>query len=141
MAEVLDQRARQRQALIDLARTYVAALSQRLPVVAAAVVGSVARGDFNVWSDIDVVVVAKSLPLRAPDRTSALAEDAPPGVQPVGFTPEEFARSRGLRNPLTLGVLKEGVILRGAEFFRAAAAPRGPTLGLPRQGGSPATEA
>lgn len=124
VAEVLDQRARQREALIDLARTYIATLSRRLRVVAAAVVGSVARGDFNVWSDIDVVVVVEGLPSRTPDRTALLTERAPTGVQPVGFTPEEFERSSARRNPLALGVLEEGVILRGAEFFRTAATAR-----------------
>jgi len=93
VAEVLAQRERQREQLLGLARAYVQQLAVRVPVVAAAVVGSVARGDFNVWSDVDVVVVAEGLPARAPDRAAVLAADALPGVQPVGFTPEEFRRA------------------------------------------------
>jgi len=42
---------------MGLAREFVERASHRMPIVAAAVVGSVARGDFNVWSDIDVIVI------------------------------------------------------------------------------------
>ncbi len=100
MAEALDQRRRERERLLGLAREYVERLYRRLPLVAAAVVGSVARGDFNLWSDVDVVVVADGLPARAPDRGSVLVADAPGGVQPIGFTPQEFERAWMKRNPL-----------------------------------------
>jgi predicted nucleotidyltransferase len=52
-------------------------LARRRPLVASAVVASVARGDFNVWSDVDVVVVAEGLPERAPERGAVLGEDVP----------------------------------------------------------------
>ena len=35
-----------------------------LPIEVATVIGSVARGDFNVWSDVDVLVVSEALPSR-----------------------------------------------------------------------------
>jgi len=85
------------------------------------VVGSVARGDFNVWSDVDVVVVSEGLPARAPDRAAVLAADAPPGVQPVGFTPDEFRRAWERRNPLARSVAGEGVVLLGEAFFAEVA--------------------
>jgi predicted nucleotidyltransferase len=78
--------------------------------------GSVARGDFNVWSDVDVVVVAEDLPARAPERSSILAEDAPAGVQPVGFTPGEFRDAVRRSNPLAVDAA-HGMILRGEELF------------------------
>jgi uncharacterized protein len=88
VAEALGQPRRERERLLGLAREYVERLSRRLPLVAAAVVGSVARGDFNVWSDVDVLVVAEGLPERTPDRGSLLVADAPGGVQPVGSPPK-----------------------------------------------------
>jgi len=121
VAEVLAQRERQREQLLGLARAYLQQLAARVPVVAAAVVGSVARGDFNVWSDVDVVVVAEGLPARAPDRAAVLTADAPSGVQPVGFTPEEFRRAWEWQNPLARSVAGEGVILLGEAFFAEVA--------------------
>jgi uncharacterized protein len=113
MHEVVVRRQAERESLIALAGEYVAALAARVPVRAAYAAGSVARGDFNVWSDIDVVVVADTLPDRVPDRTALLTSEAPPRIQPIGFTPEEFERARRKRNPLVLEALALGVRLDG----------------------------
>lgn len=123
MADVLSERRRERERLIELARAYVERLRGGVPVAAAAIVGSVARGDFNVWSDVDVVVVAERLPARSPERGGLLLEDAPAGVQPVGFTPEEFEAAWRARNPFVREAVELGVVLAGEEFF-ARYAPR-----------------
>jgi len=122
MAEALAERARERERLIELARTYVARLSRRRPLLAAAVVGSVARGDFNLWSDVDVVVVADDLPERAPERGRLLVEDAPGGVQPVGFTPAELAEAVRRGNPLAREAVTSRVVLLGGELLGRIAA-------------------
>ncbi len=111
MADPLAARRAERERLLGLAREYVRCLSARLPVRAAFVVGSVARGDFNVWSDVDVLVVAEGLPERAPERTALLLEQAPAGVQPVGFTPAELEQARRRRNPLVLEADERGIPL------------------------------
>ncbi|MCS7234899.1 MAG: nucleotidyltransferase domain-containing protein [Armatimonadota bacterium] len=121
MADVVVRRHQDREELLALARSYVGRLKARLSVVAAAVVGSVARGDFNVWSDVDVVVVAEELPERAPERAALLLADAPGRVQPVGFTPGEFRRAWRRGNPLARAVATEGVVLLGEGFFAEAA--------------------
>jgi predicted nucleotidyltransferase len=118
MAEIVERRRREQAELIELARGYVAKLANRLPVVAAAVVGSVARGDFNVWSDVDVLVVADGLPARAPDRSALLLADAPPRVQPVGFTREELAQAAQRRNPMVREAVERGVPLLGESELR-----------------------
>lgn len=118
MADPLAARREERDRLVELARSYAESLRERLALVGAAVVGSVARGDFNVWSDVDVVVVADGLPARAPDRAGALLEGAPGGVQPVGFTPDEFDAAWSAGNPLSREAVTIGVVLAGEEFFR-----------------------
>jgi predicted nucleotidyltransferase len=123
VTELLAERARERERLLELARDYVRRLAERQPLLAAAVVGSVARGDFNVWSDVDVVVAAESLPARAPDRSLLLAADAPGGVQAIGFTPQELAEARRRGNPLAEEALTSGAVLVGAERLRRIAAP------------------
>lgn len=95
-------------------------VAARLPsLIAAVVVGSVARGDFNRWSDLDVLVVADSLPARWLDRCDALGP-LPPGLQPIAWTPEELAERRRRRDPIaveadTLGVTVWGRLPVGAE--------------------------
>lgn len=113
-ADVIARRRAERQALIGLAREHVRRLSGRVPIVAAYVAGSVARGDFNAWSDVDLVIVANDLPVRVPDRTAVVMAAAPPRVPVVGFTPEEFERARARGNPLVVEALERGVALRGA---------------------------
>lgn len=121
MTEALAERARERERLLELARRYVDRLARRQSLLAAVVVGSVARGDFNVWSDVDVVVVAEHLPERAPDRAMLLVEDAPGGVQAVGFTPGEFAAALRRGNPLAREAVTDGVVLRGPELLQRIA--------------------
>lgn len=111
MHEAVARRVREREELISRAGVYAEALAER--VQPQAVVGSVARGDFNVWSDIDVVVVAPELPERAPDRGMVLIADAPAGVQPVGFTREEFAAALAKGNPLVREAVEVGVVVAG----------------------------
>lgn len=122
MTEALAERARERERLLGLARDYVERLAARHPVLAAAVVGSVARGDFNVWSDVDVVVVVQHLPERAPDRAMLLVEGAPGGVQAVGYTPDELAAALRRHNPLAEETVTTGVVLVGGEVLRRIAA-------------------
>lgn len=130
MADVLAERRKDRDRMRSLAAEYVERLARRRPIRAAALVGSVARGDFNLWSDIDVVVIAEALPERLPDRALALVMDAPAGVQPIGFTPTEFERAYRRRDPLAREAVELGQTLRGEPFFSrfrvGSAAPTSP---------------
>lgn len=109
MNELLARRRSERDQLIALARAYAERLAGRIELTRAVVAGSVARGDFNVWSDIDVVVVAPELPRRAPDRIGLLLEGAPPRLQPVGYTPEEWDRELARGNRLVAEADELGV--------------------------------
>lgn len=59
-------------ASLDRARHFAELLPPSLGVCGVVVFGSVARTDFNLWSDIDVPVVAEQLPTRTIDRYAAL---------------------------------------------------------------------
>lgn len=106
----IERRLREQQDMIDTARAYVEHLRSRLAVERAWVAGSVARGDFNVWSDIDVVLVAADLP-EDPLRRLDLFGDRPPKVEIVSFTPDEIETARRKNNPLVLEALERGVPL------------------------------
>lgn len=108
-SDALARRRRERAALLDDARTFASELDPGLGVHAVVVVGSVARGDFNLWSDIDVVIVADRLPARLLDRLAAVGQR--PRVQPIPWTPEEWARQRARGNPIVTESLEHGVWL------------------------------
>jgi predicted nucleotidyltransferase len=114
VSEVLARRRRERERLIGLARDWAAALPERLQVRAAVVFGSVARGDFNKWSDIDVLVVAEGLPAGAQERLELLMEGSPPGLEPIGWTPAELAERRRRGDPIAIEATSQGVVVAGS---------------------------
>jgi predicted nucleotidyltransferase len=109
--KAVEERYAERERLIQLAREHVRRLAERVPIRQAAVVGSVARGDFNVWSDVDVVVVADGLPERLLERLDLLMEGRPPGIEPIGFTAAELEEARRRRNPLVVELDSIGIPL------------------------------
>lgn len=122
MPDILAARREEWARLRSRARDYLTRLSRRMPVRAAALVGSAARGDFNLWSDIDVVVVSDDLPADPLERPLALSTVAPPGVQPIGFTEQEFRGAYLRGNPFAREAVTGGVILCGEDFFRGVRA-------------------
>lgn len=110
MTSPIEARRLERENLIEVARSYAASLDKRMDVVAAYVVGSVARGDFNVWSDVDLVVISRDLQERLLDRLMQFA-DAPPRIQVAAFTPGEFDQAVRRRNPLATEALEVGIVL------------------------------
>jgi Nucleotidyltransferase domain. len=80
--EVLRRRKAQQEERIATARTYAERLRQRLGALTAWLYGSVAQGTFKDWSDIDVFIVAETLPSHPLQRNDLLYQDAPIGVEP-----------------------------------------------------------
>lgn len=108
MRDALERRRAERVARLATATQYVRALSQRVELLDAVVIGSTARGDFNLWSDIDVLVIAEDFPARAPDRALLLAQDVRGGVQAIGFTPDELGAALSKGNPMAREALASG---------------------------------
>lgn len=87
---VIARRRSERDALVAVARQWARRAAPVLHASAFVVVGSVARGDFNKWSDIDVLVIAPELPGGLHDRLALLAPTRrPPGVEAILWTPAE----------------------------------------------------
>lgn len=108
---ILDRRRRERDGLLERALAFAEGLDPALGVRAAVVFGSVARGDFNVWSDIDLLVVADELPERPQDRAAAMG--AAPRVSVVAWTPAELRRQSEAANPIAREALASGVLVLG----------------------------
>ncbi|HIE48376.1 TPA: hypothetical protein EYP84_05760 [Candidatus Bipolaricaulota bacterium] len=138
----LDPTARRarREALLALASRFVAEAGKRLGPVTGWVYGSVARGDFNLWSDVDVIVVAKALPQRPQDRFGLLLELSPAGVEPKGYTEAEFRELLSKLDPQLLEALNTRELLAdelGLEQELARALDRRRRGGRPVAGEGP----
>lgn len=124
---VIARRRAERDALLRTARAYVAELAERLRIRAAIVFGSVARGDFNQWSDVDVLVIAEELPAGVLARLNVLGP-RPAGVQPIAWTPDEWQMQHARRNPIAIEAVSKGVWLRGSPEGLSSASATRPTL-------------
>ena len=112
-AAVLARRRSEQAALLRRARTFAEGLDVALEVRAVVVFGSVARGDFHEASDVDVLLVADALPDRALARNRAVGL-APPRVEFVAWTSQEWRRERGRGNPIAVEASERGIVVGGA---------------------------
>ncbi|MHA1764308.1 MAG: nucleotidyltransferase domain-containing protein [Promethearchaeota archaeon] len=81
--------------------------------------GSLARGDFNERSDIDIIVIAKNLPENYFERAKLLYEQikTPVPIEPLGYTPSEFIKMIYKRHCTSLFAMSEGIPLHGKKYF------------------------
>jgi len=110
---VLAGRRAWRARLLDEAVRFVALLDPSLDVRHAVVFGSVARGDFHDQSDVDLLVVAASLPRAYLDRLSAVGYPDGSRVQPVVWTPAEHDAQRRRSDLIAVEADQHGVWLLG----------------------------
>ncbi|MEM2913599.1 MAG: nucleotidyltransferase domain-containing protein [Candidatus Bathyarchaeia archaeon] len=83
--EIIKERRKLREKRIEEAREW----ASRIPVrVTAILIGSFARGDFNLWSDVDILVISEDFAGSPLERLKSL--DAPPGYQVIALTHREF---------------------------------------------------
>ncbi len=59
LRDILKERTRARKEVIEKLRDYAKRLSEDLGQVSVILFGSFARGGYNLWSDIDVIVVSE----------------------------------------------------------------------------------
>jgi len=91
--EVIKARAEEGEGAIEDAESYVEKLIERLGAISAAVFGSYARGDFNLWSDLDVIVAPQKFKDVYFIRKCPALLDAPPKIEAICWTPEEAAKA------------------------------------------------
>lgn len=89
-------------------------MEETLDLRGAVVFGSVARGDFNDRSDIDVLVVTDGVPDHPAERQLAVGSPTPAGVEAVVWTPAEWRERRARHDPITMDVEAHGVWLAGS---------------------------
>lgn len=105
--EVVRKRAEERERVVREAREWARRLGYKSTVI---LVGSYARGDFNKWSDVDVVVISDEIAGSPLERLEKV--DAPPGYEVVVWTLSELKAMLKKKNPLAVEATRSGVILR-----------------------------
>ena len=95
--------------LVELKRRVAPHVRRAIKVIAF---GSVARGESDQWSDLDLIVVAETdRPFLERFKDFAGLYDVWPSLDLLVYTPAEFQRMVADENPLVMEALREGVIL------------------------------
>ncbi|WP_238988815.1 nucleotidyltransferase domain-containing protein [Calorimonas adulescens] len=72
-------------------------------------IGSVARGNFNESSDIDVIIISDKIPKSYKNRGELLYEYVFDAIEPKGYTTDEFKFIYRKRNPIE--AVSKGVLV------------------------------
>jgi predicted nucleotidyltransferase len=108
---IVDRRRAEQLEVRHRALNYIEQLAERLDIVSAVIVGSFARGDFNRWSDVDLLVIAHNLP-DDPRSRAELTAAAPKRFEVHPCTVAEYQRARSLNNRMILDA-PSGILLFG----------------------------
>ena len=111
MLKALEERRKQREEFVDMARAYADKLRGRLGKLTAIVYGSVSRGDFNLGSDVDVLIISEGLPHHFLERMEVLYSCHEPPLEPKGYTHTEFQALLAKRNSALAEVLKDSIVV------------------------------
>ena len=93
------------------ATEYIKRLKEVLGPISAAIYGSVVRGDFNIGSDIDIVVISDALAKDPLERMKVLFRYTRGREEPKGYRLNEFRKMIKRKHPTAIGIMNEGKIL------------------------------
>ncbi|WP_083477059.1 nucleotidyltransferase domain-containing protein [Sulfuracidifex metallicus] len=94
MEDVISRRERERREVIEKARTYVNSLQG---LYTSFLIGSYSRGDFNVWSDVDILLIGE---FDGNPVERLLRLDFPPGFEVIPINEGEFNKAIRKNNPV-----------------------------------------
>lgn len=104
----------------DILAEYSKVVSSKLGKFTGVLYGSMARGDYNVWSDIDFLVISDKLPKNPLKRLEFLYSLTETPIEVKGYTRNEFLKMIEKRNPMALDSLVEGKLIMDDGFWKIA---------------------
>jgi hypothetical protein len=107
--DIIRARRAERERVIGELREYASRPRARLGRLSMALYGSYERGDFNLWSDVDVIVVSERFRDREFVTRRVELSDAPPRLEAICWTPEEATKALG--KPWWREALREKVVI------------------------------
>jgi len=114
MERTAEERREMRERVIREVKVFAKSLREVLGSITVVLVGSYARGDFNEWSDIDLLIIvaeADPNPLKRYDKILDLLVKYSLPIEPIIVTKGEFLKGLKKKNPLFMEAIKLGVIL------------------------------
>jgi len=114
MEKIIEKRKGIRECVLKKAKLFIDCVNNRLRVNKAVLIGSYARGDFNKWSDIDIlIIVDDDLPNNPLDRLDLITDCLyiDPLIQPILITIKEYRRLKKKNNPVVTDATRHGVVL------------------------------
>ncbi|MDT7901916.1 MAG: nucleotidyltransferase domain-containing protein [Acidianus sp.] len=105
--DIIKRRIKERERVINEAKNFANSLKGSF---SAFLIGSYARGDFNAWSDVDVLIIGNFMEENPIKRLEKI--DFPPGFEVVPLTEEEFKKALEKNNPIIWDVKSVGLVLR-----------------------------
>lgn len=117
MHNILEHRNEERKKAIQLSIEYVKKLEAEIDHFTCVLYGSYARGDFNVGSDIDILIISDHLPSDMLKRMEFLYKYVRGGIEPKGYTKSEFLNMLSLKNPLAIDALENGEVISDDGFW------------------------
>jgi len=106
--------------VIKILKEYSNIVSAKLGKFTGVLYGSMARGDYNLWSDIDYLVISDKLPESPLKRLEFLYSLTETPIEIKGYTRNEFLKMIEKRNPLALDALVEGKVIADDGFWEIA---------------------
>ncbi len=98
---------KQRGKVIEAVRRWVEGVQF---TITAVIIGSYARGDFNVWSDVDVLLISDYFLGNPIERLRHI--DPPSGVEVIPLRIHEFRRLRERGDPIAVEADTIGIVVR-----------------------------
>ena len=104
--EIIEKGIKERNKIINDAKKYALSLKFKCSTI---LIGSYARGDFNLWNGIDILIVGNfsGNPLK---RLKSI--DFPPGYEVIPINMEELNQKLIKKDRFILDSFRDGVILR-----------------------------
>jgi predicted nucleotidyltransferase len=114
LEKIIEERMRKADQALGKARDFIECVKRIFNNIDLAILfGSYARGDFNEWSDIDIlVVVGDELPRNPVERIDIVipcivAVEA--SIEPLIISREEYENLKRKRNPAIIDAINNGV--------------------------------
>ncbi len=113
MEKIIEFRKKLREEALKKARIFAECV-RKIGKVTVIVFGSYARGDFNVWSDIDVLVITDAAlppnPLKRLDMIEECLATASE-IEPIILTINEFRNRLRKRDPAIIEAIDKGIVI------------------------------
>jgi len=106
MVSIIQRRKQLRKKAITKVTNWAKKLKLKTTII---IFGSYARGDFNLWSDIDVIIIAET---NKPITQRLQDIDYPPQLEIIYLTPQEFQKLLNKKEPYIIEAIQKGIIIR-----------------------------